>query len=104
MIGIILQAIDLIDEAGSRARIQAFMARQGTGGNAAVQRQPWEELAQVMEAKTIAIQVSEGIPGQATFTWLGGSVHSEVVETLLRRGMGGYLVIRPVCTCLLKRR
>ena len=81
--GIPLQAIDLIDEAGSRARIQAFMARQGTGGNAAVQRQPWEELAQVMEAKAIAIQVSRGIPGSVTYIWLRkGSVHSAEVKTL----------------------
>ena len=53
----VLQAIDLIDEAGSRARIQAFTARQGTGGDAAAGRQSWEELAQVMEAKAAAIRV-----------------------------------------------
>lgn len=53
----VAQAIDLIDEAGSRARIEAFMARKPTGGNAALQRQPWEELAQVMEAKAEAIKV-----------------------------------------------
>ena len=52
------QAIDLIDEAGSRARIEAYMARVGTGGNAPPQRQPWQELAQVMQAKTEAAKVS----------------------------------------------
>ena len=46
-----------MDEAGSRARIEAFMARKPTGGNTAQQRQPWEELAQVMEAKAEAIKV-----------------------------------------------
>ncbi len=52
-----LQAIDLIDEAGSRARIEAYMARVTTGGNAPPQRQPWQELAQVMQAKTEAVKV-----------------------------------------------
>ena len=51
------QAIDLMDEAGSRARIEAYMARMTTGGNAPPQRQPWQELAQVMQAKTEAVKV-----------------------------------------------
>ena len=57
----LLQAIDLMDEAGSRARIEAYMARVPTGGNAPPQRQPWQELAQVMQAKTEAVKVSNAL-------------------------------------------
>ena len=46
-----------MDEAGSRARIEAYMARMTTDGNAPPQRQPWQELAQVMQAKTEAVKV-----------------------------------------------
>lgn len=54
------KAIDLLDEAGSRARIAAHMARRDalSGGRAVADAvAPWLELQQVLEAKDEAIKV-----------------------------------------------
>jgi ATP-dependent Clp protease ATP-binding subunit ClpC len=65
------KAIDLLDEAGSRARIAAFGARRaaleralagsgglpGAGGGGQGSLGPWQDLQQVLEAKEEAVKV-----------------------------------------------
>lgn len=53
------KAIDLLDEAGSRARISAYTARQGTNGSRSTEMDtgPDLELQQVLETKATCIQV-----------------------------------------------
>lgn len=61
---LLLQAIDVLDEAGSRARIAAYLARgavdsSGRPGGAGL----WAELQDVLAAKAEAAQVrSIGVP------------------------------------------
>ena len=66
------KAIDLLDEAGSRARIAAHVARRDalSGGRAVADAvAPWLELQQVLEAKDEAIKVPS--PHIAPFVGLG---------------------------------
>lgn len=50
------KAIDIMDEAGSRARITAYFARASNGQDGAMDPIAWEELKQVMDAKDEAIK------------------------------------------------
>lgn len=55
------KAIDLLDEAGSRVRIAAHVARKSAlrdGQEVSDALGPWRELQQVLEAKDEAIRVS----------------------------------------------
>lgn len=50
------KAIDIMDEAGSRARITAYFSRASSGQGGAMDPIAWEELKQVMDAKDDAIK------------------------------------------------
>jgi ATP-dependent Clp protease ATP-binding subunit ClpC len=50
------KAIDLLDEAGSRVRVQAYMARKA-GVDSPDTVMSWRELQQVLDAKAEALQV-----------------------------------------------
>lgn len=55
------KAIDLLDEAGSRVRVQAYLARQQQV-DSPDSVMSWRELQQVLDAKTEAMQVRIKLP------------------------------------------
>ncbi len=76
------KALDVMDEAASRVRIQAYTARRAAVWGRAVAE--WDHLVQVLDAKDEAVQVSLSLVHTHKCTLLLPAMHKVWMQTLLK--------------------
>jgi len=76
------KALDVMDEAASRVRMQAYTARRAAVWGRAVAE--WDHLVQVLDAKDEAVQVSLSLVHTHKCTLLLPAMHKVWMQTLLK--------------------